>query len=138
MKWIILIPILMLSAHARIELHSDYQDVPLYLREFLTKMGIQPDAFDKDERLIASIRKAVLAMGFEVTRSNATAAKDELSGCRYFKITEDTKAVIIERRYPLTTEFREPALYLIKDEHGRFIEVSFINTLISRGTIPRK
>lgn len=99
--------------------------IPLYVGEFLSKLGIKPVQPGDPKTINDSIARAVATAGYEAVVRTARGAKDRVTGCPYFAIRDTGEALVIEKEYTLIDDFRELAIYLHRDKGGHFDFASF-------------
>jgi hypothetical protein len=106
----------------------DKQDLPNYVLEFASKMGLNTCGFDRIHVNIQINREAE-HIGFSNVERIARGSKDEFTGCPYFKIRTIPEGIVIEKNYTLENDFRELKLYLTRGKDGEFASATFAESV---------
>jgi hypothetical protein len=99
--------------------------MPLYLGEFISKLGIKPAQLGEIKVINDSIARAVATVGYEIVEQKARQATDNLTGCPYFSFRDHGDMLVIEKDYTLIEDFRDLTLCIHRDKDGHFDFASF-------------
>jgi signal recognition particle subunit SEC65 len=119
MKIIAVLFLAFMNAVAHADGASAADQAPLYVAEFISKLGITPRDFAVDAPVQVEVKRLVEKLGLEPVWKNAESAKDNYSGVSYFHIVNSDDAVVIGKRYALENEYVTFELFLYKDRSGK-------------------
>ncbi len=102
---------------------------PVYVQEFVIKIGCTPHSMKQTAALTPAIREIVKSAGISNVARVAGEATDSTTGAKYFsvrkKVINGEDCYVYEHGYPLIEDYRILTLTLYINKRGEFYDVSF-------------
>lgn len=106
------------------------REVPTYLVEFITKLGLEFTDIKSRRSAHLDIRAAIERIGYSKVIDVAKKAVDDYTGGVYFRIEKIETALVIGRRYPLKNGFSILEVAFYRGDNGEFNMVAFRESFI--------
>jgi hypothetical protein len=98
---------------------------PLYIRNFIYHLGMNPNEADGVASLNTKTTAKIKQIGYENIINNAKKAVDKETSCLFFSIQFDKNTVSISKTYAMIDEFATITLLIFKDGSGGYKSASF-------------
>lgn len=105
--------------------------MPLYEREFLSKLGVRPALLAAAEPIHISVKNAVERIGLVQVRQMASEAREPYSSAAYFTFTDTAESLVIGRRYVLEQQYVTIELFLFRNADGVFTRAAYIKGVMT-------
>jgi hypothetical protein len=125
MKIFIFIAMILGCANGYSETSGSTYRCPLYVGEFLSKLGIDPVKLESGLATDAEVQRLIMGMDPEALLTAAKAARDEFTHTAFFRIEEIDGDFLVGKRYTLADKFVTLDLHIFRDATGKLARVAF-------------